>query len=263
MTIKACRIPLSFDAARLQADLAQIPATDWIPHFNSQYHDGGWSGAALRAIGGAHTRLYSDPLADRGAYADTPLLARCPGFREALAAFKCPLQSVRLLKIAAGCGIKEHTDYNLGFEDGEIRLHIPVTTNPDVDFYLDGRRLVMNEAECWYLDFNLPHRVHNRGTTDRIHLVIDCAVDEWIRSLFSSAECAQFDAQDVAWQQFRELVLGDCDLQGRLREPVDRETFISLTVQVGREHGFAFSDDEVRAGLRASQRLWSERRLAK
>jgi hypothetical protein len=38
----------------------------------------------------------------------------------------------------------------------------------------------MKEGECWYLNFNLPHRVKNSGTADRIHLVIDCVVNDWL-----------------------------------------------------------------------------------
>ena len=250
MTIKACQLPLTFDAARLQADVARIPAGEWIPHFNSRYHEGGWSGVALRAIAGTKGRLYSDPGAAQDAYADTPLLARCPGVREALAAFQCPLRSVRLLKISAGSGIREHTDYNLGYEDGEIRLHVPITTNPGVAFYLDGRRLVMSAGECWYLNFNLPHRVHNGGATDRIHLVIDCAVDEWVRSIVLSGTAARFDAEETALARFRARVLLDEGLQRRLREPEDREAFVILAVQVGRECGYELTADEVRAGLR-------------
>jgi hypothetical protein len=45
----------------------------------------------------------------------------------------------------------------------------------------------MNEGECWYLNVNFPHKVANRGATDRVHLVIDCAVDDWLRALVLKA----------------------------------------------------------------------------
>jgi len=41
----------------------------------------------------------------------------------------------------------------------------------------------MAEGECWYLDFNLPHYVDNRSSDDRIHLVVDCHVNDWVTSL--------------------------------------------------------------------------------
>jgi len=102
-----------------------------------------------------------------------------------LALLHCPLTAVRLLRLKAGSSIREHSDYRLGYEDGEVRLHIPVVTNPDVNFFLAGQRLSMQEGECWYLNVNLPHRVDNQSTTDRIHLVIDCVVNDWLAEFFS------------------------------------------------------------------------------
>src|SRR3954454_554726 len=104
------RLPLRFDAARLQEDLDRLTPDAWVPHFNKGYYQGEWSGVALRAVGGKADVLYPDPTA-QAAFADTPLLARCPAVREALSAFACPLLSARLLKRAAGARIREHRDY--------------------------------------------------------------------------------------------------------------------------------------------------------
>lgn len=181
----ALKLPFQFEAARLQADLAHILADEFVPHFNTAYYQGDWSAVPLRSIGGRTDQIYPDPTA-KDAYADTPLLARCPGICEVLAALRCPQQAVRLLRLKAGSVIKEHRDHELGFEDGEVRLHIPVITNPQVEFVLNQVRVVMNEGECWYLNVNQPHRVANRGTADRIHLVIDCVVNDWLRELMLS-----------------------------------------------------------------------------
>jgi len=157
-----------------------------VPHFNTRYYEGDWSAAALRSVGGRGRQIYPDPAA-REPFADTPLVARCPHVGALLRRFACPLQSVRFLRLAAGSAIREHRDLNLGYEDGEIRLHIPVRTNAQVEFYLNGRRLALNEGECWYLNFNLPHRVVNGGATDRVHLVLDCVVNDWLRAHFGGA----------------------------------------------------------------------------
>jgi aspartyl/asparaginyl beta-hydroxylase (cupin superfamily) len=94
------------------------------------------------------------------------------------------------MRLKAGSSIREHRDYQLGFEDGEVRLHIPVVTNTEVEFVLDGVRSDMKEGECWYHNFNLPHRVANRGTVDRVHLVLDCVVNDWLREMLLSTEAA-------------------------------------------------------------------------
>jgi hypothetical protein len=181
--LKSYKLPLSFDPDRLKQDLACFQPDEWIPHFNTSYYEGDWSGIALRAVGGLAGQLYPDPTATDD-FADTPMLARCPYLQEVLAAFHCPLTSARMLKLAARSSIREHKDYKLGFEDGELRVHMPVVTNLDVAFFLAGERVVMQEGEAWYLDLNLPHRVENHSDTDRIHLVIDCVVNDWMRELF-------------------------------------------------------------------------------
>jgi hypothetical protein len=173
-------LSLRFDVTRLQADLDGILTTEFVPHFNTAYYQGDWSAVPLRSIGGRTDQIYPDPT-KKNEFADTPLLARCPYIREVLATFPCPQQAVRFLRLRAGSVIKEHRDYELGFEDGEVRLHIPVRTNSEVYFMLDGQRVMMAEGECWYNNLSLPHSVANRGPIDRIHLVIDCIVNDWLR----------------------------------------------------------------------------------
>jgi Aspartyl/Asparaginyl beta-hydroxylase len=184
------KLPFHFDPASLQADLRHILAEEFVPHFNTDYYQGDWSVVPFRSVGGRANHIYPDPTA-KTAYADTPLLARCPYIQQVLASFPCPQQAVRFLRLKAGSVIKEHTDYNLGYEDGEVRLHIPVMTNPQVEFMLNGVRLDMKEGECWYHDFNLRHSVANRGSTDRIHLVLDCVVNEWLRDVLLAADAGE------------------------------------------------------------------------
>ncbi len=180
------KLPLYFDPARLQADLRQVTSDEFVPHFNKAYYEGDWSVVPFRSVGGRANHIYPDPTA-KTAFADTPLLARCSYIREVLTAFRCPQQAVRFLRLKPGSKIKEHKDYNLGYEDGEVRVHIPVLTNPGVEFVLNGVRVDMKEGEAWYHDFNLPHRVANYGASDRIHLVVDCEVNDWLRDLLATA----------------------------------------------------------------------------
>lgn len=48
--------------------------------------------------------------------------------------------------------------------------------------------MILNEGECWYMNFNLPHSLHNKSKMDRVHLVIDANVNSWVQQLFLSAE---------------------------------------------------------------------------
>ena len=175
------RLPIRFDPAALRRELAVLDEQDWVEHFVRQNYEGTWSILPLRAPAGAvHPikMIYPDPGCE--AFVDTPLLVRCEYFRQVLGTFQCPLQSARLMKLAPHSSIKVHTDHELSAEHGTVRLHIPVTTNPDVNFELNGTRVEMREGECWYLRLSDPHAVVNRGATDRVHLVLDAIVNPWL-----------------------------------------------------------------------------------
>lgn len=183
MTLSNLRLPLAFDPERLKNDVEQFMSSDWTPHFNQDVYGGDWSGIALRAVKGGNLSLYPDPNAPEG-YVETEMMARCRYVPEVLEAFKCELATVRFLKLSPGSEIRRHRDYGLSFEDGEIRVHIPVLTNPYVEFILDDNRIEMKAGEAWYLNVNFHHSISNAGETDRIHLVFDCVVNDWIREFF-------------------------------------------------------------------------------
>lgn len=180
--ISVLRLPFEFDAESLKGDLQNFAPEDWTPHFNTQNYEGDWSGIALRATEGAHVQLYPDPTAT--GFEDTEMLSRCTYIPAVLKAFECELETVRFLRLGAGATIREHRDYKLGFEDGIARVHIPVKTNSQVEFFLNRKRVEMQEGEAWYLNFNLHHSVKNNSDEDRVHLVVDCIVNDWLREFF-------------------------------------------------------------------------------
>jgi aspartyl/asparaginyl beta-hydroxylase (cupin superfamily) len=184
--ISIFKLPFTFDPERLKTDLGTFSESDWIPHFNQSYYEGDWSGIPLRAAKDSHLAIYPDPVAED--FEDTELMARCEYVPEVLKKIECKLETVRFLRLGAGAKILEHRDYMLGFENGVARIHIPVQTNPQVEFRLDGEVLQMNEGEAWYLNFNLLHSVNNNGMKTRIHLVIDCLVNDWMREIFEQKQ---------------------------------------------------------------------------
>ncbi|MBK7307467.1 MAG: aspartyl/asparaginyl beta-hydroxylase domain-containing protein [Chitinophagaceae bacterium] len=42
----------------------------------------------------------------------------------------------------------------------------------------------MQEGECWYMNFNLLHAINNNSSVNRVHLVIDALVNDWVKEIF-------------------------------------------------------------------------------
>lgn len=243
-------LPFGFDARLLQQDLAVAKQFPWARHFNEQEYGGIWSGIALRSATGRADDIVAAP--EGRVFRDTELLALCPYFREVLAAFQCPLRSVRLLSLAPGSFIREHSDYALGYDDGEIRVHVPVQTNPGVEFYVAGERLLLEEGNSYFVNVNLPHRVNNRGNSERIHLVIDAEVNSWVRELFrqGEAECRDIPRSPLPpgnVDDFRLAVLGDEPLQKELEAIPDRGQFVRTVLERGGERGLSFHEGDIDA----------------
>lgn len=183
--VKHLKFPMTFDPVRLKQDLARITDNNWKAHYNKEHYSGNWTSVALFAAGGKSTSIYAvDHSNDH--VVPTELMEGCAYFAEVIGSFDFPIITARLLRLDSGAVIKPHTDNCLGYEDGEFRLHIPVITNPDVEFILAGERLVMDEGSCWYINANEEHSVANRGAEDRIHLVIDGKRNAWTDELFFS-----------------------------------------------------------------------------
>lgn len=178
------RLPLSlhFDPVRLVRDLRELEKLPWVDHFVKANYRGLWDVLPLRGTAGAThpvMMIYSDPGCT--AFEDTPFLEHAPYLREVMATFGCPLQSVRLMRLGVGSEIREHRDHDLSAELGQVRMHVPITTNPGVEFLLNGTHVPMAPGSCWYLRLADPHAVKNQGSTDRVHLVIDAVMNDWLR----------------------------------------------------------------------------------
>ncbi len=126
-------------------------------------------------------------------------------------------------------------------------------TNPLVEFYLNGERVVMEEGEAWYLDLNQNHAVINRGSEDRVHLVVDCVVNDWLRRIAGIA--------NGGLEEFRELVFREPELMLRLQAEEDGLRFSKLVETLATERGFHVPAKEAEQAIRAGRQVWHSRRI--
>lgn len=183
LILKYLQLPFSFDVTALQEETERLAREHWQLHYQTKHYSGDWSAIPLRSVEGATDNIMVAPQED-AVYKDTILLDQCPALKNVMQQFHCPLLAVRLLKLSSGAEIKEHRDRELYYEKGEVRIHIPIITHENVEFYLDKERVQPKEGECWYMNFNLPHAIINNSPVDRIHLVIDAQVNDWVKEQF-------------------------------------------------------------------------------
>jgi hypothetical protein len=228
------------------SDLTFVKQEEWTPHYNEREYGGEWRGVALRSIGGESNQLSVAPGMVSTAFSATSVLQRCAYFREILASFPCPLKAVRLLGLAPGSFVREHSDPALGYEDGEMRIHVPIRTGDGVEFYLAGKRLHLEEGNCYYLNVSLPHRIWNGGSEERVHLVIDITVDEWAHQIVKqSLPIARLPHRPLGFEAFRQHVFRDSSLAEKLQLAPDIGAFEQAAVEIGQNRGFDFIAGEI------------------
>lgn len=182
------RLPFSWDPERLRAEIVAMGLAPFTYY----------AVKALRSP--AHLvdpTLPPPPPADDYAdgtwtdWKDTAYLRESPYLQQILATFAehTRVHLVRVLRLAPGAQVKEHTDPTLGLhiERSMVRLTIPVQAGPNMRFYLNDSALEMQPGECWYLRLTDPHRIDNPDDIERINVTIDVLPNAWLREVIAAA----------------------------------------------------------------------------
>ena len=159
------RLPWSFDAERLAAEVSALGDAGWMSHPSRL--QGNTALPLVSKDGNSNDDFEGEML-------PTTYLAQCPYLRQVLGSFGVVLGRTRLMKLAAGCEVSQHVDFNYHWYS-RVRVHIPVVTNPAVTFFCGPEKVHMAAGESWIFDSWRRHRVTNESDIDRIHLVFDTA----------------------------------------------------------------------------------------
>ena len=158
------QLPLRFDAGALASEIAAIGEGAWRPH--PQGYEGN-SALPLVSVDG-------DPANDaaRGAMLPTPHLEACPYLMQAMQSIGAVWGRTRLMRLSGQAEVRPHVDINYYWRE-HMRVHVPIVTQPTVQFHCGGAVLNMAAGECWIFDTWRLHRVINDDHRSRIHLVAD------------------------------------------------------------------------------------------
>ncbi|GAA4159069.1 hypothetical protein GCM10022251_34930 [Phytohabitans flavus] len=202
----AARLAATFDPDRLRAELTALTRDDWRRQRTysedgaSEEYAADWRVLPLRSPGGDERRTDAGgpgPLP----FAATSWLARAPYLAEIIESVPTSVRAARLMSLAPGASVETHRDTPLGFPYGMLRLHVPIVTNDGAILVLDGEVHRWQPGTFWYGDFSRPHSIANTGTSNRVHLVIDCAITRPLFDLFPPGFVDALGVADVLFER--------------------------------------------------------------
>jgi hypothetical protein len=179
--IGACmRLPLRFDAARLQTEIDALPLDFWGTQGGRVGVHRTAEAVFLRGYAPAEGNL---PIEDR------PALGSLSYVREIIEArIPATAQRCLLARLPGGAHIAPHIDRAIYFAQ-TIRLHLPVTTHAQAFMICNGLSYVMQPGELWALNNNAVHGVWNADENrSRTHLIVDMLPSEGLRALLAAGE---------------------------------------------------------------------------
>ncbi len=158
------QLPLSFDAAALEAEVRTIEESAWRPHPQGY---AGNDALTLVTTGG-------DPDSDAvaGPMRPTRHLERCPYLQQVLHSIGATWGRTRLMRLSGQAEVTPHVDVNYYWRE-RVRVHVPIVTQPTVRFTCGDAEINMRAGECWIFDTWRLHNVVNDHALPRTHLVAD------------------------------------------------------------------------------------------
>jgi hypothetical protein len=177
------RLPVRFDVERLRAEVEALPADAWSRH--PQEHEGN-TAARLITVGGMQNDLVG------GEMRPTSALLASPYLQQVLASFGTVWSRSRLMRIAGGGSVPQHSDMNYHWFH-RVRVHIPVVTRCEVRFHCGGQDVHMAAGEAWIFDNWRPHKVVNPASDARIHLVADTTGTSTFWRLVGQSQADDFE----------------------------------------------------------------------
>ena len=172
------KLPISFSEERLAADVRALPDHAWLPHPQGF---AGNEAVPLVSPGGEMTDAFDGPMAP------TEHLLASPYLLDVMRSLGAVWGRSRLMALAPGADVPAHVDIHYYWRT-HFRVHIPVITNPGVEFMCDDEIVHMKAGECWIPDTFRRHTVRNKGNARRIHLVMDTVGGERFWELMDAAQ---------------------------------------------------------------------------
>lgn len=101
-----------------------------------------------------------------------------------------------------GAVLHPHRDLTGASMNNRIRFHVPVITNPSVEFIVNNEKIKMAPGDLWCLDTSYVHSVRNDGDQTRVHIIVECNINDVIKKRLPGGYSAKLHSLNYA------LILG-------------------------------------------------------
>lgn len=81
-----------------------------------------------------------------------------------------------IVRLSPNGHIDAHIDQG-PYAEATDRYHLCITTNDKCAMIVADEMVFAKAGELWFFDKHQKHEVYNDGTTDRLHLIVDCWKD--------------------------------------------------------------------------------------
>lgn len=200
-----CQLAADLDKATLRQEAEHLVSTFAPVNQHGDDHAGGWKAISLVSSGGDVFQSKAIPGTTpqkTAAVSEVPYIESIiDGFE-----FRFERERVRLMQLLPGEQILWHHDPQESIDKTIVRIHLPMKTNDRVQFQISHENCRWGPGEMWYGDFSFPHRLYNGGDEDRIHLVLDIAVNDDLKALFPEAYLQNRPNRERVWGICKRLI---------------------------------------------------------
>ena len=151
--MNAIKLPFQFDPEKLLTEYQSISS--------DAYHEIHNNYVTPKKLLSTHLISIENPEFENHTFTPNELLKGLPHMLEVYNTFECAKETFRVHRLLPDAYIKEHRDMALNYENGMLRIHIPIVTSPEIVMKVNGENITLLPGEAWYLDFDLRHEVAN------------------------------------------------------------------------------------------------------
>lgn len=187
------RLRIEVDVDEIVDEVDRLDPSCWRPH--PEGHVGNDALPIVSANGST-----DDDSVD-GDMLPTAVLQLLPSIVPVLAVLDAPIGRTRMMRIVPGGEATAHVDLNRYWWDRH-RVHIPLRTDPSVEFRCGEARVHMPTGSAWVFDTWRKHNVINPSSSERIHLVIDTVGSAALTALLDGQSTQILDVTKAAGPRF-------------------------------------------------------------